>query len=192
MCSSDLGKCKLSISMRLTFFGDSFTYGIGFDDCHTPKDPPSKKNWVSQVVAHMNCEHRNLANPGSSNQQIFYNIRLYDDYQKDEIIIVQWSFSSRDMIMTEHGPDMIGLWGRDVPIMNYFHLHPDIDLERRSAMTIEHTALWLQNRNIPYLFFANDKFSSISIDELISDYQSNHRIMDCHHAHQSGCQLLMV
>ena len=85
---------------RLIAFGCSVTYGIALLDCkkdHFNQNPPPSKYAYPQVMANiLNLECHNLAVPGASNVKILDMI-LNFQFEPNDLIIVQWTFSERDL-----------------------------------------------------------------------------------------------
>ena len=169
--------------MRILFFGDSVTYGHGLPDCITRRDnweedwrnlKPSQLGWASIVSNNLRVECVNLAFPGASNMEIHWRIRGYQDYNLDDIIVVQWSYPNRDAILGER-LTQIGPWTENNQRDHYFMAHDLIDMTRRSMLIIEHTALWLSHHGFKWIFLANDRLSIQShIDDLILGYSNDY------------------
>lgn len=161
--------------MRLVFFGDSFTYGHGLDDClcseNKPGNCPSQLGWAAQLADMFGTVHVNLSKPGCSNQYIFKLIRE-TEFQANDLVIVQWSFVDRDfLLMSDESVRHIGNWMTDFEAKNYYKAHSDLDITRRSILTIEHAALWLANKNLAWLFLSNIQITAAK--DLITDAETN-------------------
>lgn len=171
--------------MNIVFFGDSITFGYGLPDCLV--DPPewninwenikpSKFGWASIISKKFNVNHINMSYPGSSNMQIHWAVRNYKKFNLNDLIIVQWSYSDRDYILNDNFLQ-IGPWTNSDQSNSYYLTHDDIDMCRRSILTIEHTALWLSHHNLKWLFFCNNRLLIPShIDSIIVEYFNDYRI----------------
>lgn len=145
--------------MRFLFFGDSFTYGHGLDDCllddNRPGYAPSRLGWAHQLAQKYDVPYENLSLPGCSNQYMFYKMRT-TPMTSDDFVIVQWGYYDRDFLLLSNGTlDPIGNWINSENIKMYYLLHSEHDCSRRSALTIEHAALWLTHQSIKWIFLAN-------------------------------------
>ena len=137
---------------RLVFFGDSWTYGHGLSDCNGVITPaPSLLGWAPTVSRILNYNYVNLASPGNSNQGIFFDIRRAQ-LTNEDLIIVQWSYTFRDMLINNDGT-VRHIRPKDIDSVAYYDIHSDADILRRNVLTIEHTALWLNNQGLKWIFF---------------------------------------
>jgi hypothetical protein len=89
---------------RLIVFGCSYTYGHGLQDCiasngSAPGLYPSKFAWPQLVANVANLECINQSDPGSSNQQILWQIERFD-FEVNDTVIIHWSFCNRAMYRT--------------------------------------------------------------------------------------------
>jgi hypothetical protein len=152
----------------LYFFGDSFTYGQGLEDCLVKqvkgKWPPASKLAFPQLIEDLlQIPHRNLAYPGSSNQQILWTLRT-SDITKDDIAIISWSDWSRSFVLKDIGFTQIGSWLLESPhvlyndIAHYYKLHDEIALKHNSLMAIEHADLWCRDKGIKTLMYKGHYF----------------------------------
>lgn len=172
--------------MRLLFFGDSLTYGYGLPDCIIDNDnglhwgniKPSQFGWASLVAKDMGLTGVNLSRPGSSNMEIHWKIRSHKAYRPDDLIVVQWSYPNRDMLLDDHLVQ-IGPWIGDEKNTSYYRVHEDVDMIRRTLLIIEHTALWLSHHGFKWIFFANAKLPIYShVDDMITDYYNDYLVDD--------------
>jgi hypothetical protein len=88
---------------RLITFGCSLTYGHGLPDCvidgKFPGPVPSSLAWPKLISEMMNRECVNMAKPGSSNDKIMHAIINFENFTKDDHVIILWSFVHRGMIL---------------------------------------------------------------------------------------------
>ena len=104
---------------RLVVFGDSFTYGHGLADCHEepyfPGKQPSKLGWPQILANTLNIpDVLNLSFPGCSNRYITHAIVNYSKFNKDDLVLVQFTFPFRDFYFDKHtNIKTIGLWTLD-------------------------------------------------------------------------------
>ena len=81
--------------MKLVTVGCSFTAGLGVD---------REKNYTSVLSTLLNFEYDNWGAAGHSNQYIFRKtIQLLENFNEDDILIVQWTNPNRDEIITNEG-----------------------------------------------------------------------------------------
>ena len=164
---------------RLLAFGCSNTYGHGLEDCllkdNQPGPQPSKFAWPSLLANKLNIPCLNLAEPGSSNQDILRKI-LSEDIHENDIIVILWTHYSRDVLYVEHraqgsntdkktGLDymLVGHWMIDPNngyssvkhiVASYYVAHTDIDQQIRSWLAIHHAENYLASlKTKSYLFF---------------------------------------
>lgn len=158
--------------MRILFFGDSQTYGDGLPDLSSTNNTtnPSNLAWPTVASRSMGAECVNLSTRGSSNLQMHWSMRTYDGYRDTDVVVCQWSFDNRDVILKD--PLMqIGPWMRNDDAVHYYMVHDDLDMSRRTMLIVEHTALWLTNHGFRWVFFANRPFTVPShVDGIITDY----------------------
>lgn len=167
--------------MKLWFFGDSFTYGHGLPDCviynsrldfYDAGLVPSKLGWANIVATQLGLPHTNLSMPGMSNLKMHWTIRN-TKFDPDDIVIVQWSFPNRCAILDDDMED-IYTWPLTEKSKLFYKTHSDLDLERRSILTIEHTELLMKSLNVKYVAFANRSFNAnMHAYCEIADYESN-------------------
>jgi hypothetical protein len=157
---------------RLVFFGDSFTYGHGLDDClldidNQPGPNPSKLGWAAQLSESLGLPNLNRSVPGSSNQHMFLTMRM-TELSKDDIVIVQWTYDQRDIIMEDDSSVLhVGNWINHPKVNGYIQVHGNLDMNRRTLLTIEHAALWLSYRGIKWMFLSNWDINGVG--DLITD-----------------------
>jgi len=154
---------------RLVVFGCSFTYGYGLPDCFesgNPSSTPSKLAWPNFLGKELDLEVVNLSKTGSSNLQILNTI-LNTEIRKDDLVIVQWSFSQRSMLFGEPYNSEIGSWV-DTETSKYFYLaHDDFDLLNQTFLHIHHADLHLKSVCNSFIHFM------ISYDKSYRKYIGN-------------------
>jgi len=167
---------------RLLAFGCSHTYGHGLEDCllenNEPALTPSKFAFPSLLADMLNIPCINLAEPGSSNQDILRKI-LGSEIRQTDIIIVLWTHYSRDVLyVDDDSPGSnrdqqtglvympVGNWMINNPgytgvkktILSYYLAHQDIDQQVRSWIAKHHVDNYLSNLKVKnYLFLQNAK-----------------------------------
>jgi len=110
---------------RLITFGDSSTYGHGLPDCFIPPynagDYPSELGWVNILADKLNIDKIiNLARPGASNRFILHRIINFNDFKKDDLVIIQFAHLTRDFYFKSDSKiEFVGSWNLD----------PDLDLD---------------------------------------------------------------
>jgi len=104
---------------RLVVFGDSFTYGHGLPDCHVdpiyPGRLPSKVGWPGVLARMLKIPQvLNFSYPGASNRYITHSIIDYNDFRKDDLIFVQFTYPFRDFYFDKDSiRTSIGRWKLD-------------------------------------------------------------------------------
>lgn len=96
--------------MRLVTFGCSNTAGEGLEDTYDPVSgnqliDTSKFAWPQLLADQMNLESVNVAQGGSSNKQIAWTIQNFK-FQKDDVVIIMWTFPNRWCVITEPMPSL--------------------------------------------------------------------------------------
>lgn len=167
--------------MKLWFFGDSFTYGHGLPDCaiYNSKSDfydagpfPSKLGWANTVASLTNLPQLNMSLPGMSNLKIHWTMRNVN-FAPDDIVITQWSFPTRCVILDQEPTDVYA-WPESDLSKQFYAAHSPLDLERRSLLIAEHTELLMKSLGVKYIAFANRAFdASMHAHCEILDYQNN-------------------
>lgn len=138
---------------RLIAFGCSITHGDGLSDCiipgsTVPKKLPSKLAYPNILADQLNIDEViNNAESGSSNLKILHNILSFKNFQKDDIAIIQWSFSDRDTIFCNSKKNSwleIGPHVEEEYIKDYYRLHTEYDQVLRSLFAIHYANLYLK------------------------------------------------
>lgn len=107
---------------------------------------PSAFSWPAILSKKLNIPHVNLGIPGAGNLEILYNILNYD-IEPDDIVIVMWSFISRDFIFNQNGEHVkIGLWKQDDQTKSWLDIHNFYDLTVRSFLYVHHADYYLRGR----------------------------------------------
>lgn len=160
---------------RLVVFGDSFTYGYGFEDCRTINQPPSQFVWPSLLGKQLNVPVVNKAAPGGSNTEILASILSFD-FDPDDLVIIGWTFVTRDIIFkkqilnskfdrTDHQPLCAR---RDDPgVKDWLMAHNNYDLSVRSGFYIHHADLYLRSLNLKVIHFSS--IEQILLKRLVSN-----------------------
>lgn len=81
--------------MKLITVGCSFTSGVGVKNNET---------YTHKLAELLNCNYENYGEAGHSNKYIFRkSIELLKNWNKDDILIIQWTNPMRDEIITNEG-----------------------------------------------------------------------------------------
>lgn len=168
---------------RIIAFGDSYTYGHGLRDCYTPpKDGkasqagkhPSEYVYSSLLAKDLGTKsYINKSIPGCSNRYMLS--RIYStDYMDGDIVVVGWSYMSRDFIWIEKQPHWIfqnfGPWvygdEKNFPIL-YGWLERDmLDNYIRSMETIIAGYTYLAHQGVRTFMFNVDGHFTRYINDL--------------------------
>jgi hypothetical protein len=151
---------------RLITFGCSYTQGIGLDglgwrDHHYYNSPlesvlkiqsASKDAWPHLLADKLGLECINLGRGGSGPKYIFQMIREFE-FQKTDIVVIQWPDPSRHVIwkelLSEKG---IVSHGGDITVQNlrklefYKNWYTDFDAQYNNAVLIESTHTYLKDK----------------------------------------------
>lgn len=91
---------------KLWAFGDSFVFGSELKDC-PDEFSHSNKTWPALVAKDKNLEYRCIARGGVSNDWIVRNvISNVDQIDKNDMVIVQWTFLARQEFPIENYTDL--------------------------------------------------------------------------------------
>lgn len=138
---------------RLIAHGCSFTYGHGLKDCHIPPNNPGPKHsnlaWPSKVSKHFDINLVNLSHPGASNKLILHKILEYEDYKKDDIVVILWTYNRRWSEIFDNGKyDDYGPWSDNKLVRDFLVSNNDFDqmitLNQQMSLAYHH----LDNLNI--------------------------------------------
>ena len=157
---------------RLVFFGDSNTYGWGLDLAWDKEYlGPNPNGWAALLCNRRGLPGENYSTPGASNLEILWRLRM-SELQPSDHVVVQWSFWTRDCILDNA---ITQIRAESHGSHDYFKVHCDIDMQRRSALSIEHGHLLLTNRRIPHTFLMNDPADAIDcgVAHLIAGYYNS-------------------
>jgi len=142
---------------RLITFGCSMTYGHGLADCLQNDNGPgyvsSKFAWPEHLGRYLEKDVINKSKPGASNLEILYHI-LNFEFDQDDIVVILWSFPSRDLIFNEPTPEYtfeytpVGAWQNSALSRSWLETHTDHDLLVRTWLNIHHTEQYLENITI--------------------------------------------
>jgi hypothetical protein len=150
---------------RLIAFGCSMTYGHGLPDCFVPPchdgPTPSQFAWPALVANRLDLSIDNQARCGASNLEILNKILEYD-YQKDDTVMVMWSFTDRDLIFGrknifgQQTNIPVGTWNRTDLSNHWSKAHSEDDVGTRSWFYIHHANLFLKSKNLKcFNFYAS-------------------------------------
>ncbi len=146
-------------------FGCSNTYGEALPDCwdHNKKragDVPSKFAWPQILGDKLELNTINLSKPGISNKEIAKNI--FDNlhtFNKDDVIIVLWSYVSRWCLFRDDGTiDHLAYWVKTETAQDWqkrFYFKSDRNFENR--ILIDYVYLLLKNNGLKVYFLIPDK-----------------------------------
>lgn len=142
---------------RLITFGCSMTYGHGLADCLQNDNGPgyvsSKFAWPEHLGRYLEKDVINKSKPGASNLEILYHI-LNFEFDQDDIVVILWSFPSRDLIFNEPTPEYtfeytpIGSWQDSDLARSWLKTHSDHDLMIRTWLHIHHAEQYLENNKL--------------------------------------------
>ena len=177
---------------RLITFGCSYTQGIGLDGldhrAHKYYDSPlesvlriqsaSKDAWPHLLANHLGLECINLGRGGSSPKYIFQMIREFE-FQKTDIVVVQWPDPSRHVIWgavsgwsdTDFTIDMELLVSHTSPesFAFYKNYHTEFNSLYDNAVLIESTHAYLKDKC--------DQVHSVS-DNIATDLATTQKMTD--------------
>lgn len=140
---------------RLITFGDSFTYGHYLEDDKT-------QSWPAVLGKKLNLKIVNLAVPGSSNVEILAEI-LNFKFEKDDLVIIGWTYVERDVVFKKDtffkigksnrfinygGNKRLQAWSDDPVCEQWFNIYTDYDLGIKSGLHIHHAELFLNSLGI--------------------------------------------
>ena len=91
-----MGRLKITnIKKKILFVGCSFTKDCGFTEINQ-----LNHHWPNLLANHYNCELKNIAIGGMSNEEIFLRATEEILHQKYDLVIVMWSSLSRHWVYT--------------------------------------------------------------------------------------------
>jgi len=147
---------------RLIVFGCSYTYGHGLQDCIAsngsgPGLYPSKFAWPQLVANVANLECINQSDPGSSNQQILWQIERFN-FEVNDTVIIHWSFCNRAMYRT--------IKNDIVKIMPHYSKSKGLVLAKKYYALENELNMYDKTRI--FLNYANYKLKNIGIKKIIN------------------------
>jgi len=120
---------------------------------------PSKLAYPNILAEMLNInEVVNNGESGSSNIRILKSILSFK-FKKDDIAILQWTFSERDTIFSsKHSQTWleVGNWVDEEYIKHFYSLHTEYDLNLRSTMLIQFADLFLRKKNVTLVHLCPD------------------------------------
>lgn len=145
--------------MRLITIGCSNTYGHCLPDCshYEPVsktwgcgDKPSRFAFPQLLADRLGCELHNLSWPGASNRHIWWQ-SLNFEFDKDDVVILVWTFSNRHALIMPHMTQHLGCWPSALPANRNFQkfvasANSQLDLEITSFLYMDHTLNHLNGR----------------------------------------------
>ena len=148
---------------RIVTFGCSHTYGHGLTDCYVlpscqPGPTPSKFAWPELLGQELYLDTVNMAKAGASNIEILSRI-LEFDFLENDLIIVQWTYTPRDMLF---GVTFNQQLGPSFPEKNtsnnkdYYMLHNEYDTLIRSLFHIHHADMFFRHKKLKYLHYIHE------------------------------------
>lgn len=156
---------------RIVTFGCSNTYGEGLEKRITThydslKEPASKYAWP-QILGNLlgNSNVINRAEPGSSNKHIWDRVLTFD-YEKDDTVIIHWTFADRDCVFGLY--PKIGPWQTSGPRMwletkvaklYYKHFYSEVDRTTDLYNRVDHIDRYLKSKNIKCYHILTPGFS---------------------------------
>jgi len=140
--------------MRLVVGGDSYTYGHGLKDCivdgFKPGPNPSKLGWPNKLATKLNVPVKNLAKPGHGNDFII-NQFLSNDLHKTDIVIILWSFYTREMFFNETKITHYGEWHEDF-MRNKFTYSNATDSFLKNIINISTFTSYLVSKSLKFYY----------------------------------------
>jgi hypothetical protein len=156
---------------KMYFFGCSYTYGHGLEDCiEVPSmmagQNPSKLNWAQMLGDDLGFEVVNFAFPGASNKHIMHVINCEQhDLEPGAPVVIHWSHFERTMRFNaelerpwlpyntngrpswESCVEKIGPWlENDLGNSYYAYIQSDLNDAYELAWFIDYATLKLANR----------------------------------------------
>jgi hypothetical protein len=167
------------------------------DNLILPEDKPSKYAWPQVMADLLNWEVDNQGIAAASNLQILLSILNYD-YKEGDHVAVMWTYTNRDLLLYEDCSEMQVAafmcedWFESLlkkvfssnyrnsfikknsatKAKEFYKLHSENDLERRSWIYQYLAGLHLKSLNIPFVFIT-DWTSSKSLPKGVIDFSAN-------------------
>lgn len=176
---------------NLVVFGDSFTYGHGLPDCHIdpffPGPLPSKMGWPNLLANKLNLSNTvNLSTPGASNRYILHKVGSYDQYEKNDIVLVQFSFCNRDSYFNKSNIlKNLGNYNLEESETNTREVHWEYYLDRTELEMVSRTFEFmllcyyiLLEKNIKFYFLSAENLNILNTlnnpSDQVSTFKSNY------------------
>ncbi len=147
---------------RLIVFGCSSTYGQGLEDCPTGEEPPSKLAWPYIVAEKLKLECVNTSTCGAPNKKILLQI-LEFPFQKDDRVIVLWSFHHRGYIFQNSKKAEIMSINKESS-KDFYMLHTEYDMCVDMSLYMDHAEKYLDSQSIKnsHFYFDLTMYSHVS------------------------------
>ena len=151
---------------RLITFGCSLTYGHGLPDCIIDKNLPgstaSKLAWPSLMAEMMNRECVNMSEPGSSNDKIMHAIINFENFTREDHVIILWSFSHRGILFHSEKEKIDILSDGKNSLRTqlwelFYKVHTDYDLHFRTIKNMHHASCYFAAKQITVSNFYVDR-----------------------------------
>ena len=153
---------------KMVAFGDSITYGQCLPDCTIDKiyygPNYSKFAWPTLVANKLGMKYTNISVPGASNDLILHNIINFEGLEKDDHVIILWTFIHRADIFENNGnrisisPNKISESKAtgSVEWESFYKVHGDYDLFVRTVENIHHAMCHLNLKGVTVSNFSID------------------------------------
>lgn len=142
---------------RLITFGCSHTYG----QCLSSR----QLAWPYRLASLLNLECINCGEEGASNKRIWYNIVNFD-FNKDDTIVVQWSYPERWCVLDSKDVKHIGSWKNDPTSTNYYkYLFSHYDSNVDANLRMSHIDLVFENLRLYHVLSQNDLYSNLKFNK---------------------------
>ena len=136
---------------KLITFGCSLTEGRGVDN-------KSVESWPAVLSNHLNLDLDNKGKSGSSNKQIWLNVLNYNQYEKNDLVIILWSHNTRYTIIKNikdpfckknftfnpvwvKGKKYVDKWDA-----YYKHIYDEQDMQLELCSKMNHIDLYLKHK----------------------------------------------
>lgn len=148
---------------RIVTFGCSHTYGHGLADCHIlplgrAGPTPSKFVWPELVGQEFKIVVVNMSRPAASNIEILSRI-LEFDFLENDLVIVQWTHTARDMLFNVSGNQQLGPGFPEKYTSNnkdYYMIHNEYDSLIRSLFHIHHGDMFFKYKKLNYIHYMHE------------------------------------
>jgi hypothetical protein len=175
---------------NLYAFGCSNTYGIGLKDCWDPikkgGDFPSQYAWPKLLADRLSLNCVNISREGASNKEITRNIlESVNKINKDDVIIVLWSYLSRWSVFRNDHVEKLAGWDNSKNSQFWFkNLYNQADREFDNKVVIDFISLLLKKHELKFYFIIPDaptfsvvkfndaKFLKVTFDSIKAKFPS--------------------